>query len=67
MSIRRGVVAAVALQQIDCAPNTQTTAQSDDHSLHNVHCTVKKFHSKISFVFEKHDPARTLKSIRDLP
>ena len=49
MSIRRGVVTAVALQQIDGSPHTQTAAQSDDHSLHNIDGSVKKFHSKISF------------------
>ena len=45
----RGVIAAVALQQVDGSPRTQTAAQSDDHSLHDINSSVKKFHSKISF------------------
>ena len=49
MSIRRRVIAAVALQQIDRAPNTQTAAQSDDNSLHDIDGSIKEFHSKISF------------------
>ena len=49
LRLGRGVIAAVALQQINGTPYTQTAAQSDDHSLHNVYSTVKKFHSKSSF------------------
>ena len=36
MSIRAGVVVAVALQQIDDAPNAQASAQHDNQDLQSV-------------------------------
>ena len=53
MSIGRGVIAAVALQQVDSSPHTQTAAQSDDNSLHDINSSIKEFHSKISFGLKK--------------
>ena len=34
-------------------PHAQTGTQSNHQSLQNVHCTVKEFHSKISFGLKK--------------
>ena len=41
LRLGRGVIAAVALQQIDRSPNTQTAAQSDDNSLHDITAALK--------------------------
>ena len=53
MSISRGVIATVALHQVDGTPHAQTGTQSNHQSLQNVNCTVKEFHRKISFVLKK--------------
>ena len=53
MSISRRVITAVALHQVDGTPHAQTGTQCHNQSLQNVHCAVKEFHRKISFVFEK--------------
>lgn len=44
MSICTRVVVAVALQQVDCAPDAKTSTQCDDESLKNGYCAVKKCH-----------------------
>ena len=42
MSIGAGVVVAVTFQQVDNAPDTETSAQSDNESLKNGNCLFKK-------------------------
>ena len=42
-----GVIVAVALQQIDCAPNAETGTESNNESLKNVNCAVEKIHNEI--------------------
>ena len=44
MSIRTGVIVAVAFKQVDYAPNTETGTESNNESLENTNCRVKKFH-----------------------
>mgnify|MGYP001839501312 CR=1 FL=1 len=44
MSIGTGVVVAVALQQVDCSPDTETSTQCNDESLKNGYCAVEKCH-----------------------
>ena len=44
MSIRTGVVVAVTFQQVDDTPDTKTSAQSDNESLKNGNCLIKKCH-----------------------
>jgi len=39
-----GVVVAVALQQIDCAPDAKTGTECDDESLKYGYCAVEKCH-----------------------
>ena len=53
MSIGRGVITAVALHEVHGTPHAQTGTQCHNQSLQNVHCTVKEFHSKISFGLKK--------------
>ena len=53
MSIGRGVIAAVTFHEVHSTPHAQTGTQSNHQSLQNVHCTVKEFHSKISFGLKK--------------
>ena len=47
MSIRAGVVVAVALHEIDNAPNAKTSPKSDNKCLQNAYCRSKKCHDKI--------------------
>ncbi len=47
MSIRAGVVVAVALHEIDHAPNAKTSSKSDNKCLQNVYCAIEKCHVKI--------------------
>ena len=44
MSIRTGVVVAVALQQVHCAPDAEACAECDNESLKNAYCTVEECH-----------------------
>ena len=44
MSIGTGVVVAVALQQIDRAPNAKTSAQRHDEGLKNTNSRIKESH-----------------------
>ena len=44
MSISTRVVVAVALQQVDCSPDTETGTQCDDEGLKNGYCAVEKCH-----------------------
>ena len=53
MSICGGVIAAVTLHQVAGTPHAQTGTQCHNQSLQNVHCAVKEFHRKISFVLKK--------------
>ena len=47
MSIRAGVVVAVALHEIDNAPNAKTSPKSDNKCFQNAYCRSKKCHDKI--------------------
>ena len=40
MSIGTGVIVAVALQQIDRAPDAETSTECDDESLQYLDCTI---------------------------
>ncbi len=53
MSIGRGVVLAVAFQQIDNAPDTQTCAQGDYQGLQYADRALKKCH-KCLFLLKKY-------------
>ena len=44
MSIRAGVIVAVAFEQVDSAPDTKTGTESDDKRLQYADCTVEKCH-----------------------
>ena len=44
MSISTGVVVAVAFEQVDSAPDTETGTESDDERLQYADCTVEKCH-----------------------
>ena len=49
MSIAAGVILSVALQQVDAAPDTQGTAQTDYDRLQSIDCAVEKFHKVLTF------------------
>ena len=49
MSIGTGVVVAVAFQQVDRAPDTETGTESHNESLQYTDCCVKKCHTFSSF------------------
>ena len=51
MSIRAGVIVAVALQKVDRAPDTKTCTKSYYQSLQYTDCTVEKCHTEASFKF----------------
>ena len=44
MSIRAGVVVAVALKEVDAAPDAEAAAESDNKSLENVNSACKEIH-----------------------
>ena len=44
MSIRTGVVVAIAFQQADDAPHAETGTEGDNEGLENGDCLIKKFH-----------------------
>ena len=44
MSIRTGVVVAIAFQQVDDAPHAETGTEGDNEGLENGDCLIKKFH-----------------------
>lgn len=44
MSIGTGVVVAIALQQIDCAPNAEASAQRHNEGLKNTNSRIKESH-----------------------
>ena len=48
MSICAGVIIAIALQQVDDAPDAKASAQSNDESLQYGNCTALKFHKVTS-------------------
>ena len=47
MSICAGVVVAIAFQQVDNTPNTETGTQSDNEGLQDFDCAIKKFHGDL--------------------
>ena len=49
MSIAAGVILSIALQQVDAAPDTQGTAQTDHDGLQSIDCAVEKFHKVLTF------------------
>ena len=44
MSIGTGVIVAVAFEQVDSAPDTETGTEGDDERLQYADCTVEKCH-----------------------
>lgn len=44
ISIRTGVVVAIAFQQVDDAPHAETGTEGDNEGLENGDCLIKKFH-----------------------
>ena len=50
MSICAGVVVAVALHEVDTAPNAKTRAKRDYQSLQYVNCAVEKLHKLPRFL-----------------
>ena len=44
MSIGTGIVIAIALQQIDHAPHTETGTQGNDENLQHIDSFIEKFH-----------------------
>lgn len=44
MSIGTGIVIAIALQQIDHAPHTETGTQGNDENLQHIDSLIEKFH-----------------------
>ena len=53
LTLGRGVIAAVTFHEVHSTPHAQTSTQCHDQSLQNVHCTVEKFNSYISFALKK--------------
>ena len=49
MSIAAGVILSITLQQVDAAPDTQGTAQTDHDGLQSIDCAVEKFHKVLTF------------------
>lgn len=49
MSICAGVILSITLQQVDAAPDTQGTAQTDHDRLQSIDCAVEKFHKVLTF------------------
>ena len=48
MSIRAGVIVAVAFQQVDDAPHAETGTQGDNEGLENSDCLIEKIHKKLA-------------------
>ena len=44
MSIGAGIVIAIALQQIDHTPHTETGTQGNDENLQHIDSLIEKFH-----------------------
>ena len=44
MSIRSGVIVAIAFEQVDGTPDTKARTESDDERLQYADCTVEKCH-----------------------
>ena len=44
---RAGVIIAVALQEVDNAPNAKSSSESDNKCLQNAYCAVEKCHKKL--------------------
>ena len=49
LALAAGVILSVALQQVDAAPDTQGTAQTDHDGLQSIDCAVEKFHKVLTF------------------
>ena len=47
-----GVVVAVAFKQVDCTPDAETCAESDNEGLKNGYCAVEKCHIRFLLIFE---------------
>ena len=44
LGLRTGVIVAVAFEQVDYTPNTETGTESDNEGLENTNCRFKKCH-----------------------
>jgi len=54
MSIGTGVIIAVAFEQVDSAPDTETGTERHDESLQYADCTVEKCHKVFPPLFAPH-------------
>ena len=52
MSIGAGVVVTITFQQVDGTPNAETGTKGNNEGLEDFDRTVKKFHSRFSFINE---------------
>ena len=52
MSITAGVIVTITFQQVDCAPNAKASTERNNEGLEDFDSTVKKFHSRFSFIIE---------------
>ena len=49
LALAAGVILSITLQQVDAAPDTQGTAQTDHDCLQSIDCAVEKFHKVLTF------------------
>ena len=49
LALAAGVILSITLQQVDAAPDTQGTAQTDHDRLQSIDCAVEKFHKVLTF------------------
>ena len=49
LALAAGVILSITLQQVDAAPDTQGTAQTDHDGLQSIDCAVEKFHKVLTF------------------
>lgn len=53
MSITARIVIAITFQQVDSTPNTKASTERNNEGLEDFDSTVKKFHSRFSFIIKK--------------
>lgn len=59
MSIRAGVIIAVAFEKVDAAPDTQTGSEGDDEGLKNLYCAVEEIHNNFAGEQTRRKPQTT--------
>ena len=48
LRLSSGVVVAIAFEQVDCSPNSETCAKCNNKGLENAHCALEKCHFRSS-------------------